>query len=148
MDESLIRRRYFYCPVEILESQPLLSRKSETNATLTRFEEKSDVRLGRSPTERTPSQCAGYLDFLGPSNADSALWPAWEFLRLDGSTGMSNWWRDLVNHDVTVPAADGPFKGCKPVTGGHTANRLNPYHATHRRKGCPHTLAQPPTKSR
>jgi hypothetical protein len=54
-----------------------------------------------------------------------ALWRAWEFLRLDGSTGMSVWWRDHADHHMRVIlSAHGPFKGCKPVAGGHAANKL------------------------
>ncbi|MBG6218743.1 hypothetical protein IWX75_003230 [Arthrobacter sp. CAN_A6] len=47
----------------------------------------------------------------------SALWRAWETLRLDGGTGMSDWWR---NHaDPTMRAlfySKGPFKGCTLTT--------------------------------
>lgn len=33
---------------------------------------------------------------------------------------MSVWWRDHADHHMGVPlSADGPFKGCKPVGGGH-----------------------------
>lgn len=38
---------------------------------------------------------------------------------------MSLWWRDHADHHMGVLlSADGPFKGCKPVTGGHAANKL------------------------
>ncbi|MCU1531289.1 MAG: hypothetical protein JWO49_860 [Arthrobacter sp.] len=54
-----------------------------------------------------------------------ALWRAWKFLRLDGSTGISVWWRDHADHHMGVLlSADGPFKGCNPVAGGHAANKL------------------------
>ena len=47
-----------------------------------------------------------------------ALWRAWEFLRLDGTTGMSVWWRDHADHHMSVLlSADGPFKGCSPDDG-------------------------------
>ena len=47
-----------------------------------------------------------------------ALWRAWEFLRLDETTGMSVWWRDHADHHMTVLlAVDGPFEGCSPDTG-------------------------------
>lgn len=43
----------------------------------------------------------------------SALWRAWETLRMDEGTGMADWWR---NHaDPTMRAlfySKGPFKGC------------------------------------
>lgn len=39
-----------------------------------------------------------------------ALWRAWEHLRLDGSTGMSVWWRDHADHHMAVLMdPDGPF---------------------------------------
>jgi hypothetical protein len=47
-----------------------------------------------------------------------ALWRAWEFLRLDGTTGMSVWWRDHADHHMSVLlSADGPFKGCSADDG-------------------------------
>ncbi|MDP9889970.1 DUF4913 domain-containing protein [Pseudarthrobacter enclensis] len=47
-----------------------------------------------------------------------ALWRAWEFLRLDGTTGMSVWWRDHADHHMSVLlSTDGPFKGCTPDDG-------------------------------
>jgi hypothetical protein len=50
-----------------------------------------------------------------------ALWRAWEHLRLDGTTGMSVWWRDHADHHMTVLlSADGPFKGCSPDDGHRT----------------------------
>ncbi len=40
-----------------------------------------------------------------------ALWRAWEFLRLDGTTGMSVWWRDHADHHMSVLlSTDGPLK--------------------------------------
>lgn len=56
-----------------------------------------------------------------------ALWRAWEFLRLTGSTGMSIWWGDHADHYMAVLlSADGPFKGCEPVAGGYAADKLKP----------------------
>lgn len=47
-----------------------------------------------------------------------ALWRAWEFLRLDGTTGMSVWWRDHADHHMSVLlSASGPFKGCSADDG-------------------------------
>jgi len=47
-----------------------------------------------------------------------ALWRAWEFLRLDGTTGMSVWWRDHADHHMSILlSTDGPFKGCTPDDG-------------------------------
>ncbi|WP_139006912.1 DUF4913 domain-containing protein [Arthrobacter crystallopoietes] len=47
-----------------------------------------------------------------------ALWRAWEFLRLDGATGMSVWWRDHADHHMSVlMSPDGPFSGCGPSKG-------------------------------
>ncbi|KHL03216.1 DUF4913 domain-containing protein [Sinomonas humi] len=50
-----------------------------------------------------------------------ALWRAWEHLRLEGTTGMSVWWRDHADHHMNVLlSADGPFKGCSPDDGHRT----------------------------
>ncbi|MDQ4490781.1 DUF4913 domain-containing protein [Sinomonas sp. ASV486] len=54
-----------------------------------------------------------------------ALWRAWEHLRLDGTTGMSTWYRDHADHHMAVLLnTDGPFKGCTPEDGHRT--RLTP----------------------
>ncbi|MGE3194624.1 MAG: DUF4913 domain-containing protein [Microbacteriaceae bacterium] len=43
------------------------------------------------------------------SRLDS-LWRAWEALRLDGTFGMSVWWRDHADHHMRMlMAPDGPF---------------------------------------
>jgi hypothetical protein len=40
---------------------------------------------------------------------------------------MSIWWREHADHHMGVLlSADGPFKGCKPVAGGHATNKLKP----------------------
>jgi len=58
----------------------------------------------------------------------TALWRAWEHLRLDAGTGSSVWFRDHADHHMAVLlSADGPFKGCKPE--GH-ADRLQPLPST------------------
>lgn len=39
-----------------------------------------------------------------------ALWRAWEYLRLDPSTGMSVWWRDHADpHMAVLMSSTGPF---------------------------------------
>jgi hypothetical protein len=39
-----------------------------------------------------------------------SLWRAWEYLRLDPSTGMSVWWRDHADHHMSVLMdREGPF---------------------------------------
>lgn len=39
-----------------------------------------------------------------------ALWRAWEALRLEGTFGMSIWWRDHADHHMRMlMAPDGPF---------------------------------------
>ena len=54
-----------------------------------------------------------------------ALWRAWEHLRLDGTTGLSVWYRDHADHHMRVLLdVDGPFKGCSPEK-GH-GERLDP----------------------
>jgi hypothetical protein len=64
-----------------------------------------------------------------------ALWRAWEFLRLDGTTGMSVWWRDHADHHMSVLlSTDGPFKGCTPDDGHAPNSPLYP--ARNRPRGC------------
>lgn len=62
-----------------------------------------------------------------------ALWRAWEFLRLDPSTGMNVWWRDHADHHtgVLLPA-DGPLTGCSPKTATRTS--CNPSNTKHPRQ--------------
>ena len=43
-----------------------------------------------------------------------ALWRSWEYLRHDGDTGMSSWWRDHADHHMTfLLDPDGPFGPCR-----------------------------------
>ncbi|MEV8133512.1 DUF4913 domain-containing protein [Pseudarthrobacter oxydans] len=80
-------------------------------------------RRSLSGTDRT--WCPSWWKHEEAISRLEALWRSWEFLRLDGSTGMSVWWRDHADHHMGVLlSADGPFKGCKPVTGGHATNKL------------------------
>ncbi|MFK4637123.1 DUF4913 domain-containing protein [Paenarthrobacter histidinolovorans] len=47
-----------------------------------------------------------------------ALWRAWEHLRLDGSTGMSVWLKDHLDHHLPMLIdSDGPFRGCTTANG-------------------------------
>ncbi|PXY16644.1 hypothetical protein BAY60_36070 (plasmid) [Prauserella muralis] len=48
-----------------------------------------------------------------------ALWRAWEALRLDGTTGMSVWWRDHCDpHLAALTDQDrSPFKQCSEERG-------------------------------
>lgn len=47
-----------------------------------------------------------------------ALWRAWEYLRLEPTTGLSVWFRDHCDQQMAqLLSADGPFRGCKPA--GH-----------------------------
>lgn len=80
-------------------------------------------RRSLSGTDRT--WCPSWWKHEEAISRLESLWRAWEFLRLDGSTGMSIWWRDHADHHMGVLlSADGPFKGCKPVAGGHAASKL------------------------
>ncbi|WP_461165357.1 DUF4913 domain-containing protein [Arthrobacter sp. R4-81] len=80
-------------------------------------------RRSLSGTDRT--WCPSWWKHEEAISRLEALWRSWEFLRLDGSTGMSIWWRDHADHHMGILlSADGPFKGCKPVAGGHAANKL------------------------
>ncbi len=55
----------------------------------------------------------------------TALWLAWEQLRLDPALGMSVWLRDHLDHHMSVLlSGDGPLKGCKPKQ--HREERLSP----------------------
>jgi hypothetical protein len=54
-----------------------------------------------------------------------ALWRAWEYLRLEPTTGMSVWFRDHCDqHMPQLLSADGPFKGCKPAGHRRPVERL------------------------
>jgi hypothetical protein len=67
-----------------------------------------------------------------------ALWRAWEFLRLDGTTGMSVWWRELGDHHMSVLLSiDGPAKAA-PRT---TASAPNAHYSA---KNCPRGCSKPP----
>ena len=47
----------------------------------------------------------------------SALWRAWEALRLEPGTGMSVWWRDhCYPHMAKLMDRDGTFKNCTRTT--------------------------------
>ena len=49
----------------------------------------------------------------------TALWLAWEQLRLEPGAAMSSWWRDHADHHLPVLlGAQNVFKGCGPT--GHT----------------------------
>jgi hypothetical protein len=53
-----------------------------------------------------------------------ALWRSFEQLRQDPGTGMSVFWRDHVDHHMSVLLdADGPFKGCEEH---HSEHPLGP----------------------
>lgn len=70
-------------------------------------------RRSLSGTDRT--WCPSWWKHEEAISRLEALWRSREFLRLDGSTGMSIWWRDHADHHMGVLlSADGPFKGCKP----------------------------------
>ncbi|MDT0168440.1 DUF4913 domain-containing protein [Pseudarthrobacter sp. BRE9] len=78
---------------------------------------------GRSLSGTDRTWCPSWWKHEEAISRLETLWRSWEFLRLDGSTGMSIWWRDhAVHHMGVLLSADGPFKGCKPVTGGHATN--------------------------
>lgn len=50
----------------------------------------------------------------------TALWQAWEQLRLEPGAGMSTWWRDHADHHLTVLLnSQHTFKGCGSIK-GHT----------------------------
>ncbi|MGJ3192225.1 DUF4913 domain-containing protein [Paenarthrobacter sp. FR1] len=64
-----------------------------------------------------------------------SLWRAWEYLRLDGTTGMSVRWRDYADHHMNeLLSSDGPFKGCNPDDG--PALNSPRYPVATRRSGC------------
>lgn len=47
-----------------------------------------------------------------------SLWRAWEHLRQDGTTGMSSWWRDHLDHHMPVlMSPEGPFADSKDQNG-------------------------------
>ncbi len=53
--------------------------------------------------------------FLHPEAVSrvDALWRAWEHFRLDGTTGMSVWWKDHTDvHMAVLLSQKGPFHAC------------------------------------
>lgn len=55
-----------------------------------------------------------------------AMWLAWEKLRLDGGTGISDWWRQHADHHLPLlHASNGPFNGCNTER-GHTDYEVMP----------------------
>ncbi|WP_261166801.1 DUF4913 domain-containing protein [Microbacterium sp. Marseille-Q6965] len=59
-----------------------------------------------------------------------ALWRAWEHLRRDQGTGMSEWWRDHADHHMTaLMAPDGPFSDATGAENTCEAGEPLPYAA-------------------
>ncbi|UUL77945.1 DUF4913 domain-containing protein [Pseudarthrobacter sp. Fe7] len=47
------------------------------------------------------------------------------------------WWHDHADkHTGVLLSADGPLKGCKPIAGGHGANKLKALPCDPPRKAC------------
>uniref|UniRef100_UPI003F4921DC DUF4913 domain-containing protein n=1 Tax=Amycolatopsis sp. CA-151526 TaxID=3239921 RepID=UPI003F4921DC len=77
-----------------------------------------------APTIRRPAQgnqvwCPRWWAHAEGICRLDALWRAWEALRLDGTTGMSVWWRDHFDYHMTVlqDPQRSPFGQCRD---GHT----------------------------
>lgn len=48
----------------------------------------------------------------------TALWRSWEVFRLEPATGISDWYRDHLDHHLTVLLGPrGPFFQCSPDSG-------------------------------
>ena len=57
-----------------------------------------------------------------------ALWRAWEYLRLDGATGMSVWCRDHADYHMAVLLdPDGPFTGVEGAPNSAKRGEPLPY---------------------
>ncbi|WP_224027160.1 DUF4913 domain-containing protein [Arthrobacter sp. NicSoilC5] len=70
-------------------------------------------RRSLSGTDRT--WCPSWWKHEEAISRLEALWRSWQFLRLDGSTGMSIWWRDHADHHIAScfqPTA--PSKAASP----------------------------------
>ena len=62
-----------------------------------------------------PTWCAQWWRHPEAVSRLTALWRAWEHLRLDPATGMAVWWRDYADPTMrTLFDANGPFEGCTP----------------------------------
>ena len=60
--------------------------------------------------------CARWWEHPEAISRLTALWFAWEAMRLQGSTGMSNWYRDHLDHQIPILlGANGPFHLCCEV---------------------------------
>lgn len=55
----------------------------------------------------------------------TALWRAWEHLRLDAGTGMSTWWIEHADRQMSVLfSSKGPFAKCSIENGHHLLEPL------------------------
>lgn len=56
-----------------------------------------------------------------------ALWRSWEHLRLDGTIGMSVWWRDHADHHMAVLMdPEGPFSAADATAAENQCKRGEP----------------------
>jgi hypothetical protein len=81
--------------------------------------------------KRSFEWCPQWWDHPEAVQRLEALWRAWEFLRLDGGTGMSTWWVDHADHHLALLCNPdiGPFGHC---------------HTTHGRDIAPLRATEPP----
>lgn len=62
--------------------------------------------------------CPGWWRHAEAVDRLTALWRAWEHLRLDPATGMAVWWRDFADPAMAVLTdTRGPFANCSPDRG-------------------------------
>lgn len=67
----------------------------------------------RSVNPKSSKWCVEWYFHPEAVSRVSALWRAWEHLRLDAATGMSVWWRDHADHHMRVLLdTQGPFYNC------------------------------------
>lgn len=69
----------------------------------------------RRPRRNSTVWCSRWWEHAEAVSRLEALWRSWEFLRLDGTTGMSVWWRDHLDPHLGF-LTDGdrsPFSECR-----------------------------------
>jgi hypothetical protein len=69
----------------------------------------------RRPRNNSQCWCACWWAHAEALSRLEALWRAWEFLRLDGTTGMSVWWRDHADPHLgfLFDRDRSPFSNCR-----------------------------------
>jgi hypothetical protein len=92
--------------------------------TLPEFVDQFLIKAYRRPITNSTAWCREWWKHGEAVCVLSALWRAWEALRLEPGTGMSVWWRDHCNpHMNSLMNPQGTFNKC--TLDGHNKNGTN-----------------------